>query len=302
MNQVVAQTQSNAELVETVIAKGDLGKLTPAERNQYYAEMCRSIGLNPLTRPFEYLTLNGKLVLYARRDAADQLRKLNGISVEIVSREVADGLLTVHVRARDASGRTDEDLGVVNVASLKGEQAANAVLKAVTKAKRRVTLSISGLGMLDETEVEDIPALSRVRDGSDGRPKSSRQAKIAGDWEIVKEIAAIGTLEELAEWRASEHVEKIVATFNQTWLDQFEEAVEAKRADLSKPAAKLSTGDSAKLLASMIGMMGRIESRLALKSWAEDAQVRASITTLTEDDRDTLRDAYDTRREALPEL
>jgi hypothetical protein len=30
-------------------------------------------------------------------------------------------------------------------------------MKAVTKAKRRVTLSICGLGMLDETEVETIP-------------------------------------------------------------------------------------------------------------------------------------------------
>ena len=34
-----------------------------------------------------------------------------------------------------------------------GEFAANAIMKAVTKAKRRVTLSISGLGFLDETEV-----------------------------------------------------------------------------------------------------------------------------------------------------
>jgi len=30
-------------------------------------------------------------------------------------------------------------------------------MKAVTKAKRRVTLSVSGLGFLDESEVEDIP-------------------------------------------------------------------------------------------------------------------------------------------------
>ena len=41
--------------------------------------------------------------------------------------------------------------------TLKGEAHANAVLKAVTKAKRRVTLSICGLGWLDETEVESIP-------------------------------------------------------------------------------------------------------------------------------------------------
>ena len=33
----------------------------------------------------------------------------------------------------------------------------NAKLKAITKAKRRVTLSICGLGFLDETEIETIP-------------------------------------------------------------------------------------------------------------------------------------------------
>ena len=39
---------------------------------------------------------------------------------------------------------------------MKGEIAANAILKCVTKAKRRVTLLLSGLGFLDETEVADI--------------------------------------------------------------------------------------------------------------------------------------------------
>jgi hypothetical protein len=155
----VAKTNGSpgGAIVEQVIAKGNLAQLTPEERTRYYTEVCRSVGLNPLTRPLEYITLNGKLTLYARRDAADQLRKLHGISIEIVERSVLEGLITVHVRAKDRDGRTDEDLGVVSVANLKGEAAANAMLKAITKAKRRVTLSIAGMGFLDETEVEDIP-------------------------------------------------------------------------------------------------------------------------------------------------
>src|SRR5258706_2833033 len=177
----VPARQIQGDIIESVIAKGDLAKLTPDQRNTYYREVCRSIGLNPLTQPFAYITLNGKLTLYAKRDAADQLRKLNGISIEIVSQELADNLLTVHVRARDQSGRTDEDLGVVYMGyperakdrngnwiahpkagkPLEAEERANAILKTVTKAKRRVTLSISGLGFLDETEVEDIPAAAR---------------------------------------------------------------------------------------------------------------------------------------------
>jgi hypothetical protein len=161
MNAPLAVRNDPGEIMESVLIKGDIAKLTPQERSKYYLQVCESIGLNPLTKPFEYITLNGKLTLYARRDCADQLRKINGISIEIVSKTINDGLITVHVRAQDASGRRDEDFGVVNVATLKGEAAANAMLKAVTKAKRRVTLSISGLGFLDETEVDDIPASAK---------------------------------------------------------------------------------------------------------------------------------------------
>lgn len=156
----VAPTQS--DIMESVIAKGDLGKMEPADRVRYYNEVCRSMGLNPLTQPFSYITLNGKLTLYATRTCADQLRKINGVSLEIVSREVADDILTVHVRAKLPDGRSDEDLGTVAFPStLKGEVRANAELKAVTKAKRRATLSICGLGWLDETEIEDIPASAK---------------------------------------------------------------------------------------------------------------------------------------------
>ena len=149
--------------IEDVLIRGDLAKLTEQQRTEYYLRLCQSIGLNPLTKPFQYITLNGKLVLYAGRDCADQLRKINGISIEILSQEKADGLLTIHVRAKDKDGRQDEDLGVVAFSDLlKGEVAANTILKAVTKAKRRVTLSLSGLGFLDETEVADIPASAKV--------------------------------------------------------------------------------------------------------------------------------------------
>jgi hypothetical protein len=160
-------------IMETVLMRGDLGKLTPAERNTYYMATCHSLGLNPLTRPFDYITLNGKITLYAKRDCADQLRRLRDISVEVVSRTIEDELLTVHVRATDATGRKDEDYGVVALGQLRGEARANAMLKAVTKAKRRVTLSICGLGLLDETEVEDIPAKAKAGVSPDGWPQGS---------------------------------------------------------------------------------------------------------------------------------
>jgi hypothetical protein len=151
-----------ANTIEDVLIRGDLSKLSEQQRTEYYMRLCSSIGLNPLTKPFQYIVLNGKLVLYAGRDCADQLRRINGISIEIVSQDKADGLLSVHVRAKDKDGRQDEDLGVVAYGEhLKGEAAANTILTCVTKAKRRVTLSLSGLGFLDETEVADIPAAAK---------------------------------------------------------------------------------------------------------------------------------------------
>jgi len=158
----LAVRRDGGSIIEAVITKGDLAKLTPVERTQYYNEVCRSVGLNPFTRPFEYISLSGKLVLYARREATDQLRRLNAISLEVVSQEVVGDILTVHVRARDKTGRTDEDFGSVSIKGLAGEALANARMKALTKGKRRVTLSISGLGFLDESEIEGIPAHERA--------------------------------------------------------------------------------------------------------------------------------------------
>jgi hypothetical protein len=158
----VPQVKPQADIMEQVIIKGDLAKLTPDERVQYYNAVCKSIGLNPLTKPFEFITLNSKLQLYALRTATDQLRKINGVSLEIVSRDVTDDILTIHVRAKLPDGRIDEDLGAVSYPqTLRGEARANAELKCITKAKRRATLSICGLGWLDETEIADIPASAK---------------------------------------------------------------------------------------------------------------------------------------------
>ena len=63
----------------------------------------------------------------------------------------------VEVYATDATGRQDMDMGVTTVKGLSGDALANAYMKALTKAKRRVTLSLCGLGMLDESEIETIP-------------------------------------------------------------------------------------------------------------------------------------------------
>lgn len=154
--ELTVQPTGMAASIERVLVGGDLSKLTADQRVSYYRHTCQSLGLNPLTRPFEYITLNGKLTLYARKDATDQLRMLRGVSIDKPEITFQDDWIIVTVLARDKDGRTDSDLGVVNKKDMRGDYG-NALMKAVTKAKRRVTLSICGLGMLDETEVQTIP-------------------------------------------------------------------------------------------------------------------------------------------------
>jgi hypothetical protein len=154
----MSETNTNPHsIVEAVIAAGDLSKLTPDQRNTYYLTVCQSIGLNPMTRPFEYIVLNGKLTLYARKDATDQLRAIRSVSITRCDVSLSDpDYVIVTTEARDASGRTDIDVGVVSRKDMRGDLG-NVIMKSVTKSKRRVTLSLCGLGMLDETEVETIP-------------------------------------------------------------------------------------------------------------------------------------------------
>jgi len=142
--------------LEQILIGGDLSRLSPAQRLQYYKLICESLGLNPLTKPFDYIVLNGKLTLYAKKDATDQLRSIKGVSIDDVDlKEVGDNFI-VKVKGHDSSGRSDVEIGVVRKSDMQGNTA-NSQMKAVTKAKRRLTLSLCGLGWLDETEVETIP-------------------------------------------------------------------------------------------------------------------------------------------------
>jgi hypothetical protein len=145
------------EVMEQVLIRGDLASLTHAERARYYIRICESLGLNPMTKPFEYLTLNGKLTLYALKACTDQLRKIHGVSVVDLTESERDGVFIITAKVVDADGRADAAKGAVNIQGLKGDALANALMKAETKAKRRATLSLCGLGFLDETEIETIP-------------------------------------------------------------------------------------------------------------------------------------------------
>lgn len=158
MNEV-QQTILSPEVIRALILNGDISKLTEDQKVQYYKYTCERVGLDYKANPFQFLKLQGKEVLYLVRAGAQQLNQLHKVSHQITSRELIPdaGIYQVTARASQPDGRYTESIGAVNIQGLKGDAYANAIMKAETKAKRRSTLDLLGLGMLDETEVETIP-------------------------------------------------------------------------------------------------------------------------------------------------
>lgn len=170
--------RDNYAILEQVVAASDLSKMKTEDRIAYYRTVCESMGLNPLTQPFQYITLNGKLTLYATRGATDQLRRINRVSTTIVARETINDVYVVTARASTPDGRTDESIGAVAIGNAKGDAMANAMMKAETKAKRRATLAIVGLGWLDESETDSIPGATIEPQYHELPPQKSRRDKM----------------------------------------------------------------------------------------------------------------------------
>lgn len=168
---------TNFEVIERVLSSGDLSRMDTADRVAFYWRTCESLGLNPLTRPFLYLQLSGKTILYPTKDATDQLRRMHGVSVTSLRRERDDdlGLFTVFAHVRTPDGREDESSGVVNTRGLSGDALGVALMKAETKAKRRATLSIVGLGFMDESEIDGLPGAVKVDLDADAAPPAAGQ-------------------------------------------------------------------------------------------------------------------------------
>jgi hypothetical protein len=164
--EVVPIAKAPVRLDETIISnlviKGDLAGLSSEQRVEYYKRFCEHLGLNPVTQPFSIIRVQGREILYATKMATDQLRTLRGVSITSLTGDIVGDCYRVTAIGHDKGGRTDAATGVVTIGNLKGDALANATMKAETKAKRRLTLSLCGLGMLDESEIETIPGAETV--------------------------------------------------------------------------------------------------------------------------------------------
>ena len=157
--EIIKATES--AIIEQLVINGNLTGLNQQQKVEYYKGYCERLGLDPFTQPFKILRLQGKETLYCDRSGVQQLSKLHNVSHDITSREQMEGIYLVTCKA-SADGRHTESIGAVTTGTLSGDALCNALMKAETKAKRRATLDLLGLGMLDESEVDTIPNAKKV--------------------------------------------------------------------------------------------------------------------------------------------
>jgi len=162
-NNELAQRNTIQGAVEKVILKRDLRSLTEIERVQYNFALCRSLGLNPVTNPVDYLNSNGKLVPYINAVGVAQLRAIHGVSCKITSRTIKDGCVYVNAIATAKDGRYEDSTAIVALVDnydkpLKGQKRADMMMKAETKAKRRATLALMGVPWTDGNNIQTSKA------------------------------------------------------------------------------------------------------------------------------------------------
>jgi hypothetical protein len=163
LNQHKVYDEKSMALLEKVMIKNDFSGLSGNEKVQHINNVCLTLGLNPMTRPIQLISFRNKEVPYFTKDATEQLRKINNVSINKIETKMLDGgLYVVTVYASTPDGRQDSSTGVIVVGGMKGDDLANTMMKAETKAKRRVTLSICGLGFIDESEADSIPHAKKV--------------------------------------------------------------------------------------------------------------------------------------------
>jgi hypothetical protein len=161
------------ELLAKISQSGDLSYLSEHDRLVYYFAYARQLGLNPVSRPFDYIEEKGsdgktKISLYPNSCAASQLRDSRGVSTRILKEELMlDGeIYSVLVEAR-IGDRIEQASGKVPIKTdhygkpLSSKAKATAMKKAETQARRRATLAIVGLNASDDEDrkapISDMP-------------------------------------------------------------------------------------------------------------------------------------------------
>lgn len=156
-NKLTTQRNTTQGAIERVILHRDLRSLTEVERVQYNVALCKTLGLNPLTNPVDYILdpKSGKMTPYINAVGVAQIRSIHNISTKITSRETdKQNYHYVTAIATTADGRTEESTAIVALLDkynkpLTGQRRADKMMGTETKAKRRATLALVGIPWAD---------------------------------------------------------------------------------------------------------------------------------------------------------
>jgi hypothetical protein len=286
------------EKIEQSLIGGNLVNLSPEERVSLYMATCKSLRLNHLTNPFCYILVadwendTEKLILYAAKNCTDQLRQIHGVAVipNSLRQWREDGMLKASVSVTTRNGRTDSDIGVIplkrwskkkrEVYELTGAALANAEMHVVTKAKRRATLSVCGLGgIVDESELDTMNVIGGVtKEGRIWRNQSeeaeTREAQEEASRQTIKEkLQAMGRWCEkhkgdtkncpadehsAGELEQMEEAEKDAKPTNRNWKPSAEKDT-AKPVESEKSAGKGTSAPSQGIVEAIHGANGDVQ-------------------------------------------
>lgn len=158
--------------LEAAMLGNDMSRLTDAERVGLVQGLCEYVGIPFVPGAFVYIPRKGGggLGLYASKLCAELIRGKHRIDIQVLDRAVENGVLTVRVKGTMPDGRSDESIGAVPISpKATADDAAMAYMKCETKAKRRVTFSLVGLGSIPSDDDREYVE-RRHAAATDGRP------------------------------------------------------------------------------------------------------------------------------------
>jgi hypothetical protein len=182
-NQAMEQYTYDPKLIEQALILGDMRQMDGPTRVNFYKAVCLSVGLNPLTQPFTVMERQDKTMwLYANASCTQQLAAMHRVTFKDLKREhqtiLGEPMYLVSVTACLPDGREVPSQSVVSLTKkkrekygqwpdgnpkfrdvldehdepilvpLRGDSLANAIMRADTKALRRATLALVGLGWM----------------------------------------------------------------------------------------------------------------------------------------------------------
>lgn len=158
-----------------LMVTGDISKMTMPQKAAFLYKLAKAEGIPPFPPPYAIGKDNsGREKIISTKNRSESLRKRDGISTEILYsgplRMGRDGdkvlydhsIYEVEVKGSTRDGRSAVEKGMNFIGELgkpgaiMGQERVNKILGAVTKAANRVTNSLSGSGLMDETEAESV--------------------------------------------------------------------------------------------------------------------------------------------------